>query len=104
MVYSLYTYSWRDKTFEKIILELDKKGRLTRAEVARIVEPEFPFIPRPEKYKFALKGADTYAKILERNGMVIRANYKGREYTLQITEKGKKCAQKLRESESDESS
>ncbi len=95
----VYSYQCFDKTFKKIVLELGKKERLTREEVARIVEPEFPFIPKCEKYKLALKGADSYAKILERIGIAIRASYKGKEYTLQITEKGKEYIKELEREE-----
>jgi hypothetical protein len=93
-----------DTTFIKIILELSKEETLTRESIAKIVEPEFPYIPRPEKYKLALYGADNYAKILEKCGYAIKLSFRGRNYTLQITEKGKEAAKRLKESEKNESS
>ncbi|MGC8812655.1 MAG: hypothetical protein ACP5O8_03685 [Candidatus Aenigmatarchaeota archaeon] len=93
-----------DTTFIKIILQLNEEEILTRRSVAKIVEPEFPYIPRPEKFKLALRGADSYAKILERCGYAIKLSYRGREYSLQITEKGKEAAKRLKESGKDESS
>ena len=93
-----------DTTFIKIILELSKEETLTRESIAKIVEPEFPYIPRPEKYKLALYGADNYAKILEKCSYAIKLSFRGRNYTLQITEKGKEAAKRLKESEKNESS
>jgi hypothetical protein len=93
-----------DDTFVRIILELSKEESLTREDIAKIIEPEFPYIPTHEKYKLVLYGADNYAKILEKCGYAIRLSYKGRNYTLQITEKGKEAAKRLKESEKNESS
>jgi len=93
-----------DSTYVKIILHLCEEEILTRNSMAEIVEPNFPYIPRPEKFKLVLITADKYAKNLEKNGFAIRASYKGRDYTLRITEKGKEYTEKLRKGERNERS
>ncbi len=94
--------SFLDPTFVKIILELNKKGGLTKEEIATIVDQKFPYVSKRERDK-ALYGANSYAKILEKCGYAIRLNYKG-GYTLQITKKGEEVAKGLKESEKNESS
>ncbi len=90
-----------DPTYIKIISRLAKENMLTRKEIARIVEPNFPYIPPPEKLIYVLSEVDRYIDSLEKNGMIIKFRYKGsrKDYTVQITERGLSYAEKLRKGE-----
>jgi hypothetical protein len=87
-----------DQNLKKILVNLYEKGTLSRMGIARILYPDFRNVGKT-KYRSALKKADEYAGILEKNGFVRRAWYKGRDYTLQITKRGEEEALKVKRSD-----
>jgi hypothetical protein len=93
-------------TYIEIISKLAEKNNLTRREIAKVLEPSFPYIPRPENLMHVLSEVDRFIDALEKNGMVIKFSYKGnrKDYTVKITERGLDYAEKLRKSERNESS
>lgn len=93
-----------DTNYVEILLKLAEENRLNRREIARILEPNFPYLPRPDKLMCVLSEVDRCTDKLEKNGMITKFSYKGKDYTLQITEKGLEYAQKLRKRDKNESS
>ncbi|MEM5834370.1 MAG: hypothetical protein QXQ69_00800 [Candidatus Aenigmatarchaeota archaeon] len=88
--------SFIEPTFKKIILELYQKERLTKDEIAAIIEPQLKNFPSETKKVEAYRSANAYARFLEKANYAIRFSHKGRDYTLQITKKGKEAAKKLK--------
>ncbi|MEM5793890.1 MAG: hypothetical protein QXS48_03495 [Candidatus Aenigmatarchaeota archaeon] len=84
-----------EPTLQKIILELYQKERLTKNEIAAIIKPQLKYFSPETKKAEAYRGAKVYANFLERANYAIRFSYKGGDYTLQITEKGKEVAKRL---------
>ncbi|MCS7105992.1 MAG: hypothetical protein NZ942_01615 [Candidatus Aenigmarchaeota archaeon] len=87
-----------DPIFERIILKLDEKEILTRDELAKLIEPcvDFKYLTPERKREVVYREIKFYSYLLERCGYSIRFSHRGRDYTLQITEKGKEVAKKLR--------
>jgi DNA-binding PadR family transcriptional regulator len=87
-----------DTTYTEIILRLAEENSLTRREIARVLEPNFPYIPRPDKLMYVLSEVDRCIDRLEKSGMAKKFRYKGKlkDYTVQITEKGLEYAERLR--------
>jgi hypothetical protein len=88
-------FSKLDTGYAEVLSKLAERSRLTRREIAEILDPHFPYLPRPEKLIYILEKADKCVENLEKFGLAIKFNYKRKDYTIQITEKGLEHAKRL---------